>query len=113
MGPPPGTGGSGDGSGGSGDGSGGSSGSSGDGGGSGGRPTSPDRVVVGNSVDAVTAYDTPGCTGREIRLSSVHDNTLCGTHWTDPATGLAAGTGSCTAAGSSPSPSSASTSTCA
>jgi hypothetical protein len=52
-------------------------------------PVSHDRTALDNSFAAV-AYDTADCMGRSIKLSSVHSNVLCGTHFQD-----SGGKGSC------------------
>jgi hypothetical protein len=41
---------------------------------------SHDRVALDNSFPAV-AYDTAGCSGQSISISSLNTNILCGTHW--------------------------------
>jgi hypothetical protein len=51
---------------------------------------SPTEAGVLQNSNAALAYDTNGCDGRTISLSSVYQNVLCGTHWSE-----SGGKGSC------------------
>jgi hypothetical protein len=44
---------------------------------------SPSEIALLENSNAAFAYDTTDCNGRTISLSSVYQNTLCGTHWSE------------------------------
>jgi hypothetical protein len=52
----------------------------------------PEVQLLANSKDAV-AYNTAGCEGQSVPLSSIHNNILCGTHWTGSGSGTCTGRG--------------------
>jgi hypothetical protein len=60
-------------------------------------PQMPTEKVTYENSYAAVAYDTAGCSGKYIEMSSIYNNILCGKHWrgTD---GVAEGKGNCACA---------------